>query len=86
VERRAFIGTLAGGLLAAPLAAEAQQAGKVWRVGYLDQGYKILTLEAFQRGLRDLGWVEGKNVAFENSVRRGEKRIASPRSPPNSSV
>ena len=35
IERRAFIGTLAGGFLAAPLAAEAQPAGKVYRVGIL---------------------------------------------------
>jgi len=33
--RRAFIGTLAGGLLVAPLAAEAQQGGKVYRVGVI---------------------------------------------------
>ena len=75
MERRAFIGTLAGGLLAAPLAAEAQQAGKVWRVGYLDQGSAERNkpyLEAFQRGLRDLGWVEGKNVAFEIRFAEGK--------------
>jgi hypothetical protein len=35
ISRRAFIGTVAGGLLAAPLAAEAQQAGKVYRIGIL---------------------------------------------------
>jgi hypothetical protein len=33
MDRRSFIGTLAGGLLAAPLVAEAQPAGKVWRIG-----------------------------------------------------
>jgi len=35
MDRRVFIGTLAGGLLAAPLAAEAQSAAKVPRIGYL---------------------------------------------------
>jgi len=36
--RRAFLGTLAGSLLAAPFAAEAQRAGKVWRIGFLWAG------------------------------------------------
>jgi len=66
--RRAFIGTLAGGLLAAPFAAEAQQAGKVYRVGHLSAGsresYEPL-LPAFLRRLRELGWVEGQNLIFE---------------------
>ena len=35
VDRRTFLGGLTGGLLAAPLAVEAQQAGKVWRIGVL---------------------------------------------------
>ena len=35
MDRRAFVATLAGGMLAAPLAAQAQQGGKVWRIGYL---------------------------------------------------
>jgi hypothetical protein len=36
MDRRAFIGTLAGGLFASPLAAEAQPAGRIWRVGFLN--------------------------------------------------
>ena len=36
VTRRAFLGTLTGGLLAAPLVAEGQQVGKVWRIGVLE--------------------------------------------------
>ena len=64
--RRAFIGTLAGGLLAAPLAAEAQQAGKVARVGYLvSQSVTAESLEALRKGLRELGWTEGQNLALE---------------------
>jgi hypothetical protein len=39
IDRRTFLGTVAGGLLAAPLAAEAQQAGRVWRVGFLTPGF-----------------------------------------------
>jgi len=65
--RREFIGTLAGGLVATPLAAEAQQAAKIARIGYL-----VLNLaasphltEAFRQGLRDLGYVEGRNLVIE---------------------
>ena len=68
MERRAFIGTLTGGLLAAPLAAEAQQAGKTWRVGYLGNANPTLSApsrDAFRQGLRELGWVEGQNVSIE---------------------
>jgi len=70
VDRRAFIGTLTGGLLAAPLAVEGQQAGKVPRVGYLSPGSRSdlarqRRFEAFRQGLRELGYVEGQNVAIE---------------------
>ncbi len=63
MDRRSFVATLAGGLLAAPLAAEAQQAGKVYRIGFL--GNSTAALEAnlvgpFREGLRDLGYVEGR--------------------------
>jgi putative ABC transport system substrate-binding protein len=65
--RRAFLGTMAGGLLAAPLAAEAQQAAKVARIGYLSTNLAANphTHEAFRQGLRDLGYVEGRNVVIE---------------------
>ncbi len=68
--RRAFLGTLAGGLLAAPVAADAQQpAGKVYRLGYLSVGSGTSTylrpLEAFRQGLRERGWVEGQNIVIE---------------------
>jgi putative ABC transport system substrate-binding protein len=68
VTRRAFIGTLAGGLLAAPLAAEAQPAGKVWRIGYLGSGSASgqgNRADALRAGLRELGYVEGKNIVIE---------------------
>ena len=68
VERRGFIvGTLS--LLAAPLAAEAQPAGKApARVGYLGNSYPSTvapTVEAFRQGLRDLGWIEGQSLVIE---------------------
>ena len=55
-------------LLAAPLAAEAQETGKVWRIGYLAAGSAELDKSwraALQQGLRDLGYVEGKTLVIE---------------------
>src|SRR2546425_268497 len=68
MDRREFIVTLAGGLLAAPFAAEAQQAAKIARIGYLSAGGLAANPhlpEAFRQGLRDLGYVEGRNVVIE---------------------
>jgi putative ABC transport system substrate-binding protein len=68
IDRRTFIGSLVGGILAAPLAAEAQQAGKVYRIGYLSAPTRASVenaLQAFLRALRDLGWVEGQNLVIE---------------------
>jgi putative tryptophan/tyrosine transport system substrate-binding protein len=68
MDRRAFIGSLAGGLLAAPLAAEAQPAAKVWRIGVLSSGSPsaaIARIDAFKQGLRELGYIEGQNLAIE---------------------
>jgi putative ABC transport system substrate-binding protein len=59
---------VAGGLLAAPLAAIAQPAGKVWRIGFLGDGSRDdrvgISLEPFREGLRELGYVDGKNVVI----------------------
>jgi putative ABC transport system substrate-binding protein len=68
IDRRGFIGSLALGLLAAPLAADAQQPAKVPRIGFL--GNSTAALEAnlvgpFREGLRDLGYVEGRNILIE---------------------
>jgi len=66
VQRRNFLLT-AGALLAAPLAAEAQRAAKVTRIGILagNRAASPHTLVAFLQGLRDLGYVEGGNVVIE---------------------
>jgi putative ABC transport system substrate-binding protein len=74
MNRRVFLGTLAGGLLAAPLAAEAQQAGKVPRIGYLSPNLAASPhlQEAFLQGLRDLGYVEGRNVVIEYRSAEGK--------------
>jgi putative ABC transport system substrate-binding protein len=67
ISRRAFISTLFGGCLAAPLAVEAQQAAKVPRIGYLASSLATNPHlpEAFRQGLRDLGYVEGRNLVIE---------------------
>jgi len=68
VDRRAFIGTVAGGLLAAPLAGEAQPTGKVPRIGFLTGGSEAgsrTRFEAFREGLRELGYVDKQTIALE---------------------
>jgi putative ABC transport system substrate-binding protein len=75
VDRRRFLGTVAGGLLAAPLAAEAQAPAKVSRIGFLSgQSPTDLArqLEAFRQGLRELGYVEGRNIAIEYRFAEGQ--------------
>src|SRR6266705_746198 len=67
MDRRRFLLTSLAGVLAAPRAAEAQQGAKAARVGYLAgnlAGGPHLP-EAFRQGLRDLGYVEGRNVVIE---------------------
>jgi hypothetical protein len=67
MDRRAFLGALAGGLLAAPLAAGAQPAGKVWRVAVLTGGlpHSAAPVRALEQRLADLGYVEGRNLAID---------------------
>jgi putative tryptophan/tyrosine transport system substrate-binding protein len=66
MDRRAFIGTLAGGLLVTPLAAEGQQTGKIPSVGYLRFGPSpnpdLMAQSSLEDALRGLGWVEGQNL------------------------
>ena len=70
MDRRAFIGTLASGLLAAPLAAQAQQTERMRRVGVLmlyvendPEGERRAT--AFRQGLEKLGWTIGRNLQID---------------------
>src|SRR5260370_13583347 len=78
MERRTFIGTLAGGRVAAPLAAKAQSARRVWQVGLLDYGSpdaaRLAWWRAFQDKLRELGYVEGQNVVFRPRWGNGQVR------------
>jgi putative ABC transport system substrate-binding protein len=63
-----IVGCVALALLAAPLAAEAQQAARVYRIGLLETGSlegRAPLWEAFRQGMRELGYVEGRSVVFE---------------------
>jgi putative ABC transport system substrate-binding protein len=67
ITRRVFIGSVAGGLLAAPLVAGAQPAGKVYRVGVLDPGRVPggACVPGFREGLRELGYIEGQTIVVD---------------------
>jgi putative ABC transport system substrate-binding protein len=81
--RQPFV-VLAGGLtlalLAAPLAVEAQQAGRVYRIGYLSYSSPASNphlIEAFRQGLRELGWVEGQNITIDSRFAEGRSDVLS---------
>src|SRR3954454_1680402 len=67
MHRRKFVGALAGGLAMSRSMAEAQPVGKIYRVGVLlgATGESVLSLFlALKEGLHELGYVEGRNIAF----------------------
>jgi putative ABC transport system substrate-binding protein len=75
MDRRAFLAGTGAVLLAAPLAAEAQQANDTRRIGYL--GLNSLPevqplLEAFRLSLRQRGWTEGRDVVIEYRFAKGD--------------
>ena len=69
MDRRTFVRGAIGSVLATPpLAAKAQQAGRVYRIGYLSAPTRESVeqvLDAFLRKLRELGWIEGQNLIIE---------------------
>ena len=73
-NRRKLVVVLGASVLAAPLASFAQQQRKVWRAGFLAENSRPAAIDAhfhgaFPRGMRDLGYVEGKNLVIESSCR-----------------
>ena len=67
IHRRTFVGTLAGGLAFSRSIAEAQPIAKVYQVGFLlgATGESVASLfNSFKQGLRELGYVESRNIAF----------------------
>jgi putative ABC transport system substrate-binding protein len=67
MDRRAFLSTVTGSLLAAPLAAEAQSAGKMARIAVLGatRPEDLPQWEGLRQGLRERGYVEGQNIAID---------------------
>ncbi len=68
MERRTFIGVITVSLLAAPLAGEAQQPGKVYRIGFLSTGgpeQESFLWPPLRELLRERGWAEGQNLVVE---------------------
>jgi putative ABC transport system substrate-binding protein len=82
LDRRTFVCTLTGSFLAAPLAAAAQQAGRVYRIGVLmnkaSDPAESRQWQVFRLGLQERGWIEGENILIElreaegNSARLSE--------------
>jgi putative ABC transport system substrate-binding protein len=67
-NRRKFLVVLGAGAFAAPLSSFAQQSGKVWRIGFLGSDSPFGSkshVEALRAGLRDLGYLDGKNIAID---------------------
>ena len=81
MDRRAFIGTLTGAVLAAPLVGEAQPTGKIYRVGLIFTTSPVSVMagpepvhplfRAFVQSLRALGYVEGQNLILERRSAEG---------------
>ncbi len=71
MDRRTFLGTLAASLVAAPLAAEAQQASKVYRVGLVSLGGDSVWWRPVFEAMRELGYVEGSNLVVTRAFAKG---------------
>ena len=75
MRRRQFMILVGGAPVAWPLAAGAQQAGKVRRIGFLARTSAASLsplVNSFRQGLRDLGWVEGNNISIEYQFGDGQ--------------
>ena len=69
-------------LLATPLAAEAQQTGKMYRIGFLRAGPPPRTfVEAYQQGLRARGYIDGRNVVIEYRSAEGSFEVGARHQP-----
>src|SRR5216684_6276636 len=74
MDRRTFLAGTGAVLLAAPLAAEGREAGKIPKIGYLNPTSEIANrplFAAFKQGLREHGYIEGQNIAIESRFAEG---------------
>ena len=69
MDRRRLI-KLIGIAMAWPIAARAQQPGKVWRMGFIAHGHERF-YDALFKGLQELGYVEGQNLIVERRYAEG---------------
>jgi putative ABC transport system substrate-binding protein len=84
MRRRNFITLLGGAAAVWPLAARAQQGDPIRRIGILQLGssgttgrsiFGQIPVEAFKRGLAELGWIEGRNIRFEERWADGNLQL-----------
>jgi ABC-type uncharacterized transport system substrate-binding protein len=71
MDRRVFIAIVGGSIVALPFPTEAQQTPKVPRVGYASLNSRTVTVEAFEQGLRQLGYVLGHNIVVDYRFAEG---------------
>src|SRR5262245_52986148 len=71
VKRRDVVALIGGVAAAWPLAARAQQPGKVWRMGFTAHGHESF-YDALFEGLREYGYEEGRNLIVERRYARGQ--------------
>jgi putative tryptophan/tyrosine transport system substrate-binding protein len=73
MERRTFLAMVSGSLLAAPLTAEAQPAGKVHRIGWIStEAQPDPFVDGFREGLRQYGYIDGQNLFLDLRYARGD--------------
>src|ERR1700680_2525705 len=72
MRRREFIALLGSAAASWPLAAHAQQPGKMWRIGLIIHSY-LKALDGLFEGLRQLGYVEGQNIIIERRYGKAER-------------
>ena len=72
MNRRTFLCELIAVLFTVPLGAEAQQAGKFYRIGVLHLTPDLARMEAFRHGLSELGYIEGQHVAILDRLAEGK--------------